>query len=113
MNPTEQSIVDEIRASIDENPSRFVPLAQAQVDLKKSGLWGYEHQVDGKKLYLFFKSSIGNVAPSSGIQDILAVLRATRMLKHNKDELMYSVRMPNSDSTKRFYAIRAEIRYDG
>lgn len=113
MNPADEAIIEAVRASIDENPSRFVPLAQAQEDLKKNGLWGYLHEVDGQRLYLLFKSSIAKVGPHSGVQDTLAVLKATGMLKHNKGELMYSVRMPGSDSNKRFYAVRESIRYDG
>lgn len=112
VDPSEQSIIEEIRGAIDENPSRFVPLAQMQAHLKKNGLWGYQHEVGGQKLYLLFKTSLSKIAPDRGSQDVLAVLKAARMLKHNKDELMYSVRMPDSESIKRFYAIRESIRYD-
>ena len=111
LSSMDQEILEEIRASIDENPSRFPPLSQ--VDRKKDGLWGYEHAVADEDLYLVFKSSLGKIAKNHAERDVLRVLKASGMLKHNKDGLMYSVRTPESDMPKRFYAIRKSIRYDG
>lgn len=111
VSSTDQEIVEQIRASIDENPSRFLPLSQA--DRKKDGLWGYEHAVADQDLYLVFKSSLGKIARNHAERDVLRALKAAGVLKHNKDGFMYSVRTPESDMPKRFYAIHKSIRYDG
>ena len=109
--PTEEEIIKVVRAAIDENRRRFVDLGSE--DHQRDGLWGYRHAVKGKMYYLFLPSAFARMTKSYGHDDVLSTLKSAQFLRHNKDELMYTVRMPGGEGSKRFYAVSEAIRFDG
>lgn len=111
LTPIDHAVIEAVRAAIDENPGRFTALSER--GQTKGGVWGYIHKINDEILYLVFGSSLSKLASSHTDREILDALVGADYLKHNKGERMLSVRVPNEKQSKRFYAIRERICFDG
>lgn len=110
-----EQVVATVRACIDQNASKFPPLAQFY-SLEHSGIYGYRvgHGEDAEFLFLpsVFEQLVGH---KYGTEAAARALSAAGFLKCTKGAgYQYQKRVPNMGGEsvrKRFYAVFARIRF--
>jgi hypothetical protein len=114
--PIGEKVIQSVRDLIDRNSNRFPSLSLFD-RVEQSGIYGYTKGHGDERLYLFlpgvFEELIG---AQFGTAMATQKLSDAGYLSANSDGFQRQVRMPDSGESKggrkRFYAVKASIRFD-
>lgn len=112
--PIGEKVITTVRDFIDRNVSRFPALAMfGRTD--QNNLLGYTKGSGAEQVYLLLPGVLeALLAEKFGLQMALQKLHDAGFLQKNGDGWQMQVRLPMEEKLrKRFYAIRASIRFDG
>ncbi|RYG56758.1 MAG: hypothetical protein EON56_03590 [Alphaproteobacteria bacterium] len=110
-----EEIVNAVRAYIDSNAARFIPISDFHTN-KRSNVVGYRIEVAGRQAFLFLDETFAKIAATFGSEQVLNALEQAGLLLRTESSRKFQARIPSRGASpserKRFYAIYDEIRFE-